>query len=176
MKELEVKKYLEENGLNDIEIDPWETQHSDYSITATDGDGIGYQFQRNSEGNIMMYYLGGTYTLNNTNEPISMAQTLEELGLNPSGISTNGSKYWFAYQQDSQDTDCGTGTYDLLEAYDWLQKQKENSNYNARICVCSKDSDFCEAEITTEDIWKERRIIWKRKQYRYESQKLYIKN
>lgn len=148
--EEKVERYLKENGLSPM-VKLWEVDYM--TVQGTDKDNISYQFTFDKNGNIRMEYMGGAYTFEHTNEPITMAQALGEFGLNPSGISENGSKYWFASQENAEETDCGTGTFDLLEALDWLSFMKEQGNTEARICVCSEKSDFCEGEITTDDIY-----------------------
>lgn len=69
--------------------------------------------------------------------------------------------YWYAFQYDADDNDCGTGTMSYAAAVNWLRKHVEDGILEgddpehvleARIAVVSCDSDYCHDEIKYDDL------------------------
>lgn len=47
---------------------------------------------------------------------------------------------WYAIMKDNDDTDWGTGSYDLAEAERKVREYRENGNEDAYIAVISEDN------------------------------------
>lgn len=69
---------------------------------------------------------------------------IDEVNAYFESLQDEAERIWYAYQNDSEDNDWGTGTFDKAEAIEWLRAAKAEHE-DAHLALIQ--SDFCIDEI-----------------------------
>lgn len=56
-------------------------------------------------------------------------------------------KVWYAVMMDNEDTDHGTGSFNMEEAIEKAQKMRNDGYADAHVAVIDPEDDFCFEEI-----------------------------